>query len=218
MSSPTQAVPGREPLDAVLFDLLMAVMDSPEVWAAAAGDRRRGLAWRDGVSARMIASTRYVPYEELVAAAAAGAGLPPSAPGELRGGWAEMLPWPDAAAVERLSLPYGFVTNCSMELAGVAARRSGLAPTFVLAAQEAGWYKPDARIYREACRRLGSDPATTLFVSGSPYDAEGARAAGLRAWLVVRRNDHAAPHPLIRTAHSLDEIVDAIGRDGSAGR
>jgi len=88
------------------------------------------------------------------------------------------------------------------------ARRGGLGA--------AGWYKPDARVYREACRRIGSRPATTLFVSGSPYDAEGARTAGMRAWLMLRRPDHAAPHPSIRTAHALDEIIGAIGRDGSA--
>lgn len=212
------AARGRAPLNAVLFDLLMAVMNSLEVWVAAARDRGLGLAWRDGVTARMIESSGYLPYEDLVATAAAEVGLAPSAPAELFEQWSAMKRWPDAAALEALSLPYGFVTNCSTELADVAARRSGLRPRLSLSAQEAGCYKPDARIYREACRRLGSDPATTLFVSGSPYDADGARAAGMRAWLVVRRDDHAAPHPSIRTAHSLDEIIGAIGRDGSAGR
>ncbi|MGI8998534.1 MAG: hypothetical protein ACR2GO_02350 [Candidatus Limnocylindria bacterium] len=41
---------------AVLFDLLMGVMNSMDIWAAAAQDVHRGLAWRDAVTARMIAS------------------------------------------------------------------------------------------------------------------------------------------------------------------
>lgn len=193
-------------------------MNSLEVWTETARDRRLGLAWRDRVTARMIESSRYVPYEDLVVTAATQVGLAPSALEELRTRWSEMMPWPDAAGLKRLTLPYGFITNCSTELAEVAARRSGLRPRLTLSAQEAGWYKPDAHIYREACRRLGFDLPTTLYVSGSPYDAEGARAAGMRAWLVVRRHDHAVPHLSIRTARSLDEIIGAIDRDGSAGR
>ena len=92
----------------------MAVMDSLTVWTDAAGGRRRGLEWRDAVTARMMASGSYAPYESLVAEAAAA--MPPP----------------------------------------------------------------------------GTDPAATMFVAGSPYDAAGARAAGLRSTLVVRRPDHHA--------------------------
>jgi len=196
----------------------MAVMNSLAVWTETARDPRLGIAWRDAVTAGMVECDGYAPYEDLVAAAAIEVGLGPDAAGELRARWSEMRPWPDASALKRMDLPFGFVTNSSTELADVAASRSGLRPRFTLSAQEAGWYKPDARIYHEACRRVGFGPATTLFVSGSPYDAEGARAAGLRTWLVARRNDQGAPHPSIRIAHSLDEIVDYINRDGSAGR
>ena len=46
----------REPvmprLMPVLLDLLMATMDSPSSWSAAAGDRAAGLAWRDAVTDR----------------------------------------------------------------------------------------------------------------------------------------------------------------------
>jgi FMN phosphatase YigB (HAD superfamily) len=65
-------------------------------------------------------------------------------------------------------------------------------------------YKPDPRIYREACARLASPPTRTLFVAGSPYDADGAAAAGLQAVLVARRGEASA-------AGSLDEIVDRLG-------
>jgi 2-haloalkanoic acid dehalogenase type II len=206
----------QRPRAGVLCDLLMGVMNSMEIWSAAAGDRARGLAWRDAVTARMITSGHYVPYEGLVADAAADSDLPSSAPRELFDQWAAMVPWPDAAALGRLTVPYGFVTNCSAELARLAASRSGLKPRITLAAEDAGWYKPDARIYREACRRLGSEPHRTLFVAGSPYDADGAHRAGLRAWFVARRSDQRPADTSIPLLRSLDETVQALVRDGLA--
>jgi len=200
----------------VLFDLLMGVMNSLETWQSAADNLERGLRWRDAVTARMVAARSYVPYEDLVADAAAEVGLPPASSADLVDAWSEMKPWPDAAAVSRLSLRYGFVTNTSTALARIAADRSRLQPKFTLSAEEAGWFKPESAIYRAACDRLGLDPARTIFVAGSPYDAAGARAAGLQVWLILRRPDHRAPEPSIRTAGSLEEIVAALGGDGSA--
>ncbi len=199
---------GTARADGVVFDLLMAVMNSVEIWAAAAGDRKRGLEWRDAVTTRMVGSDSYVSYEDLVTEATADVGLPAAAARALFDRWPEMVAWPDAAALSRLELPYGFVTNCSTRLAGIAARRSRLRPAFTLSAEEAGWYKPDARIYQEACRRLGSPPERTLFVAGSTYDAKGARDAGLRASLVARRPDQPLRDPATAVVTSLLEIVD----------
>lgn len=114
--------------DGVLFDLLMAVMNSLETWSASAPDPALGPAWRNAVTVRMAVSRSYAPYEEMVADAAAEIGLPSEAPGELFDQWSDMQPWPDAAALSHLALPYGFVTNCSTELARLAAGRSGLTP------------------------------------------------------------------------------------------
>jgi 2-haloacid dehalogenase len=197
----------REPIDGVLFDLLMAVMNSMEVWSAAAGDRRRGLAWRDAVTARMIAHTEYVPFEDIVVVAGSRVGLAARAATDLFDRWQKMSPWPDSAAIARLTVPYGFVTNCSTELAVVAADRAGLRPQFTLSAEEAGSYKPDARIYLEACRRLDSRPERTLFVAGSVYDSEGAQRAGLRAHLVARRPDQPAPSAGVVRATSIEQVV-----------
>jgi 2-haloalkanoic acid dehalogenase type II len=198
-------------VDGVLVDLLMAVMNSIDVWSAAARDPRRGLAWRDAATARMSGAGAYVPYEALVADAAGDVGLHRDAAAVLVQRWSAMEPWPDAAVIARLSLPYGFVTNCSMSLARLAARRSRLSPRFVLSAEEAGSYKPHAAIYREGCRRLGTHANRTLFVAGSPYDAKGARAAGLQAVLVRRRSDqHTRAGSAIPVAGSLDAIVAEI--------
>jgi 2-haloalkanoic acid dehalogenase type II len=197
-----------EQVHAILFDLLTAVMNSLGIWSASAGgDQGRGLAWRDAVTRRIVASPTYVPYEELVADAAAELGLAGEPVDELFERWQELDPWPDSAALSGLALPYGFVTNCSKPLAHVAATRSQLTPRFVLSAEEAGWYKPDPRIYREACRRLGSPAESTLFVAGSAYDAEGAGASGLRAVLVARRPEDRARRGATRIAASLHEIV-----------
>ncbi|MBA3405677.1 MAG: HAD-IA family hydrolase [Gemmatimonadaceae bacterium] len=213
MSSPAADL---APPDAVLFDLLMGVMNSLERWGAAARGRERGLAWRDLVTKRMAATTSYEPYERLVEEAAAEIGLAPGAVPELWDRWSAMEPWPDTSAVNRLTVPYAFVTNCSAPLASVAARRSGLYPVFTLSAQEAGWYKPDERIYREACRRLDRPMDRVLFVAGSPYDADGARAAGLSVMQVARRPDH-RDEVSNRVVTTLGEIVAAFERERGQG-
>jgi 2-haloacid dehalogenase len=201
------------PIQGVLLDLLMAVMNSVQVWIAAAGDADRGLAWRDGTTRRMVEAGRYRPYDGLVNEAAAEIGLGDAAVTVLRDGWRRMTPWPDATAIARLAIQFGMVTNTSKALARQAVERSGLRPAFVLAAEEAGCFKPRPEIYREACRRLGTAPDATLFVAGSPYDALGALRAGLRTALVLRRADHQVPDPRIITLSSLHEITTLVDSD-----
>jgi 2-haloalkanoic acid dehalogenase type II len=205
-------VASRTRVDGLLVDLLMAVMNSLEVWRRAAGDGQRGLEWRDRVTARMTALGTYEPYEELVRHAAGEMRLPAAASRNLFERWAEMDPWPDAAAIAATTVPYGFVTNCSTELALIAAHRSGLRPQFVLSAEEAGWFKPSEQIYLAACRRLGTAPERTAFVAGSPYDAAGARTAGLLTRLVIRRADQRPKQPSDRAATSLPEILSEIDK------
>lgn len=109
-----------------------------------------------------------------------------------------------------------FLTNCSTQLARLAADRSGLQPVFVLSAEEVGSFKPDARTYRAACDRLGTLPEQTLFAAGSVYDAAGAAAAGLQARYVDRRPGVARPAMSIPTLPSLHAIADDID-DRSGG-
>lgn len=195
---------------ALLLDLLMAVMHSLETWGLAAGDERAGIAWRDAVTARMIAAERYVPYERLVADEARATGLPASAPDRLAEAWLQMRPWPDAAAVRRISVPYAVVTNCSARLANEAASRSGLTPRFVLSAEEVGWYKPRREAYLQACALLGTVPGETLFVAGAAYDAIGAERAGLRSRLVLRRPAAAALPPGVTSTTDLAAALAGV--------
>lgn len=194
---------------AVLLDLLMATMNSLDTWQEAAGDGEVGLAWRDAVTEGMIAAGRYMPYEQLVARAADGLGLDAGAPERLERAWPAMRPWPDAAVLRRLDVPYAFLTNCSDRLATVAVDRSGLRPAFTLSAEAAGWYKPRGEAYRAALERLGVTPSDVLFVAGASYDAAGADAAGLRASLVARRPGDRALSARIRVVAGIDE---ALGR------
>lgn len=187
----------------------MAVMNSIEVWAAAGGDRVSGLRWRDAVTQRMVHSARYEPYEALVEAAAVELGLSDRATQRLWRSWRVMEAWPDAVAIRELDVPFGFLTNCSTAMAEIAVSRSGLRPSFVLSAEQVGWFKPDGRAYLTAVTRLGVAPDSVLFVAGAPYDADGARAAGLRSVLVRRRVDQEPPGPDVRIVPSLREAVDA---------
>lgn len=72
---------------AVLFDLLTALLDSWTVWNAAAGSEPQGRAWRAEYLRRTYGCGAYLPYEQLVAEAAEAVGLPASAPAALEANW-----------------------------------------------------------------------------------------------------------------------------------
>jgi putative hydrolase of the HAD superfamily len=46
---------------------------------------------------------------------------------------------------------------------------------------ELGIAKPDAAIYREACRQVAHSPEVCLFLDDNPANADGARAVGMHA-------------------------------------
>jgi 2-haloacid dehalogenase len=209
---PPAGVTRRGPIEGVLCDLLMGTMRSVDTWAAAAGDPRQGLRWRDAATRRMQAAGAYVPYLDLVRDAALEVGLGAAEIDRLGELWTSMSPWPDAAALRAVGVPYAFLTNCSTALADVAARQSRLSPQFVLSAEESGVYKPAPAIYLEGCRRLGTPRRNTAFIAGSAYDAKGGRDAGLVAWLVVRRPPQ-APIAGVRLVDSLDAAVAAVRRE-----
>jgi 2-haloacid dehalogenase len=65
----------RSRYDAVLFDLLTALLDSWSLWNAVAGDAGDGRRWRAEYLRITYATGAYRPYEDLVAEAAEAAGL-----------------------------------------------------------------------------------------------------------------------------------------------
>jgi 2-haloacid dehalogenase len=168
--------------DAVLFDLLTALLDSWSLWNDVAGDEARGLEWRKAFLRRAYATGSYAPYDEVVIGSAKDAGMPVAMATELLRRWDELQPWPDVSeALGALSraVPLGVVTNCSEELGARAVARIPVRFSVVVTAERAGVYKPDLRIYRLALSELGTAPERTLFVAGSAGDVPGATAAGM---------------------------------------
>lgn len=170
--------------DAVLFDLLTALIDSWSLWNKVAGGEIDGQRWRATYLRNTYATGAYRSYETLVAEAAVESGLSPRLGEELAERYAELRPWPEAgevlARLRRAGLRFGVVTNCSQRLAEIAAARVGSEFDILVSAERAGFYKPDPRPYRMALAELGNPaPPRVLFVAGSPYDLFGAAAVGL---------------------------------------
>lgn len=88
--------------------------------------------------------------------------------------------------LDRRGIPYGAVSNNVHDYQRAKLDKAGLQRVAALVGIDAvGVAKPDPAIYLEGARRLGTDPAHTLYVGDNVVlDAEGADAAGLiGVWL-----------------------------------
>jgi|SRR5579864_5416029 len=207
----------RPRFDAVLFDLLTALLDSRALWDKVAGSEADGRRWRATYLRNTYGTGVYRPYETLVEEAAVESGLPPRLAGELAARYHELQPWPEVGAVlarlKRAGLPLGVVTNCSQCLAEIAAGCTGFEFDVLVSAERAHFYKPDPHPYRMALAALGDlDPARVLFVAGSPYDLFGTAAVGLPTFWHDRLGlplPNGAPAPAERhpTLTPLIEVV-----------
>lgn len=170
---------------AVLFDLLTALLDSWTLWNAVAGSEAAGRAWRAEYLRLTYGRGAYVPYEQLVREAARTTGMPESAAQTLEDRWLELPAWSGAqAALDELQgrTKLAVVTNCSIRLGVLAARRLETKWDCIVTAEEAGCYKPDPRPYRLALSKLGVASEDAAFVAGSGYDLFGTSAVGLRTY------------------------------------
>jgi 2-haloacid dehalogenase len=168
--------------DAVVFDLLTALLDSWTVWNAVAGSPERGLLWRRKYLELTYGQGAYAPYVAVVRAAAEAVGFPASYADELDRRWDELMPWPEVQeTLTRLAehVPLGVATNCSIGLGNRAAARVGVPFQVVVTAEEAGVYKPHPAPYHMVLERLGVKAERTLFVAGSAADVPGARGVGM---------------------------------------
>jgi 2-haloacid dehalogenase len=200
--------------DAVVFDLLTALIDSWTLWNAAAGSAEEGLRWRRKYLELTYGQGAYRPYEELVAAAAGQSGVGAQCAAELLRRWDELPPWPET--IEVLSelarrVPLGVATNCSIELGQRAAARCGVSFAAVVTAEEAGFYKPRPESYQMVLSKLGTTPARTLFVAGSAADVPGAKSVGMPVYWHNRMGlaavDGALPDYTERSLTPLLEIM-----------
>ena len=168
--------------DAVVFDLLTALINSWTLWNAAAGSPDAGLRWRRKYLELTYGQGAYRPYEEIVRAAAEQSGVGAHCADKLVQRWDELPPWPETAeVVGKLArrVPFGVATNCSVVLGTRAAARCGVAFAALVTAEEAGFYKPRPEPYRAVLAKLGTEPDRTLFVAGSAADVPGAKGVGM---------------------------------------
>jgi len=210
----TPAVPTH--FDAVVFDLLTALLDSWTVWNRAAGSEVDGMRWRREYLRLTYGCGPYRPYEDLVREAADAVGLNQGHVDALTRRWGELQPWPEAAeildALVRRGVRLGVATNCSVGMGRQAADRVGVAFDAVVTAEEAGFYKPRPELYHAVLGRLGADPARTLFVAGSPADVPGATGAGMPVFWHNRAGlppiaDGASPLLVADTLHPLLDLL-----------
>jgi 2-haloalkanoic acid dehalogenase type II len=168
---------------AVLFDLLTALLDSWTVWDRAAGGRDAGRRWRAAYLELTYGCGAYRPYETLVREAAEATGLSASHAEALESAWDELQPWDDARAfLQALAARYrlGVVTNCSERLGRRAAAAVGVAFEVVVTSERAGFYKPNPVPYRLALTELALPPDRVAFVAGSGFDLIGTAAVGMQ--------------------------------------
>ncbi|WP_233835880.1 HAD-IA family hydrolase [Paraburkholderia sp. ZP32-5] len=205
--------------DAVLFDLLTALLDSWTSWNRAAGSEAAGRAWRAAYLRLTYGCGSYVPYEQLVRDAAAEVGLPESAVGALEADWLNLTPWSGALDALRALAPQcklAVVTNCSTRLGHQAAALLPVRWDAIVTAEEAGVYKPDPQPYRLALDKLGVEPQRAVFVAGSSYDMFGTAAVGLRTYWHNRVGlslVDGARAPEIESP-SLDQLLPWLARFG----
>ena len=200
--------------DAVVFDLLTALIDSWTLWNQAAGSTEDGVRWRREYLALTYAAGPYRPYADIVRQAATQAGIKPRSVEALFARWGDLPPWPETQKVlttlaERV--PLGVVTNCSVTLAAAAIACTGIRFAAIVTAESAGFYKPRPEPYRAALRLLGTAPARTLFVAGSAADVPGATGVGMPVFWHNRMGLH--PVDAVRpdfVAASLEPLLNLV--------
>jgi 2-haloalkanoic acid dehalogenase type II len=190
---------------AVLFDLLTALLDSWTVWDKAAGTPERGRAWRAEYLKLTYGCGAYRPYEALVAEAAAATGVDAGGPIRLETAWQTLSPWSGVTETLRgleATHRMGVVTNCSERLGRIAAECVGVHFDVIVTSERAGYYKPDPHPYQLALGDLGLPASAVLFVAGSGYDLFGTAACGLDTYWHNRIGLAApagAPAPLLQS-------------------
>lgn len=205
----------QDKYDAVIFDLLTALLNSWSLWNDVAGDDSLGWDWRKRYLQLTYRAGTYRPYEGIIREAALDVGLASQAADALIRRWSELQPWPETCEVLRAlqeKVPLAVATNCSRTLAATAVAVLGVRISHVVTAEEAGYYKPHPFPYQIALSQLQRAPATVLFVAGSASDVPGASAVGMPVFWHNRRRlplNDTQVHPEY-SSESLWPILDLV--------
>jgi len=198
---------------AVTFDVYSALFDIPSGLARALGDlfRRRGmaadataagLAWRQAHQQYLLIANsldREGASNRAAIKAAARFALrrmpPPLSAEEMRRlveAWEHLPPWPEAVdvlrEVRRRSVTLATLSNGDRTMQEALM---GTLPVRIdrILSTEGGKFKPHPSVYRMALAELGVRAEELLHVAGSPTDAAGATAAGIRTVWINRAGD-----------------------------
>lgn len=144
-----------------------------------------------------IEAGKYAPYREVLARALRGIGadlgFEPSAD-EAAAFGGSVVDWPafpdSAEALARLATRFrlGVITNCDDDLFAASAAKLGDSFDWVVTAQQARRYKPNARGFELAFERIGLPPRRILHVAQSIFhDHVPAKSLGLRTVWIDRR-------------------------------
>lgn len=207
--------------DAILFDLLTALIDSWSLWNRVAGSQAAGRAWRAEYLRLTYGCGAYRPYETLVREAALESGLDASHAAALESGWNDLQPWDGAVPLLRSLAPHyklGVVTNCSERLGRLAAARMEVRFDTIVTAERAGFYKPDPAPYRLALQDLGLPADRVLFIAGSGFDLFGTAEVGMTTlWhnRVGLALPEGAPAPAAQSRSLRPMVDDFLSSQGS---
>jgi 2-haloacid dehalogenase len=108
---------------------------------------------------------------------------------ELTLAWQRLTPWPDVVpGLTRIKRAFTIATLSNADVRAVVnlSKRAGLPWDAVFAAEMAGVFKPDPRIYRMAATYLGLEPTEIMMVASHKYDISAAAQLGFQTAFVAR--------------------------------
>jgi 2-haloacid dehalogenase len=193
---------------AVVLDLLSALLNSWKLWNEIAGSEEIGLRWRKRYIQLTYAAGKYRPYEDIIREAAQIEGIPGDRPIQLIRSWDKLEPWPETREVLERLQPHAtlvVITNCSEKLGAIAVEKTGIPFAQVVTAERVGYYKPHAHAYRLTLELLGVHPHQALFVAGSPADQPGAAGVGMPVFWHNRLN-----LPLLGSSVAADFVAQSL--------
>ena len=114
------------------------------------------------------------------------------------------------ADLNERGLTWGIVTNGGTSSQRSKCKAAGLEKLaqFIIVSEEAGYEKPDPRIFRDSLRLIGlSAPRDVIFVGDSPNaDIDGSKRFGMQAaWI---RRGRRYPAGLKSPDHVIDKVTD----------
>ena len=129
-----------------------------------------------------------------------------------------LAPFPDAPdALARLQHRYrlAILSNGDPDMLENARPHIGFHFEALLSAGQAGHFKPHRATYRMAAARLGVEIGQVLHVANHAFDCIGAKAAGMRAAFVNRRQRpfEDTPHQPDLVVASLAELAEVLAGD-----